>query len=41
MVDKIMTLKRSRLTDAMGTLSGEEIELLDRALGRWLALPVS
>lgn len=39
MVDKIMTLKRSRLTDAMGTLSTEETALLDHALGHWLALP--
>ncbi len=41
MADKIMTLKRSRLTDAMGTLSEEETALLDQALRHWLALPTS
>lgn len=40
MADKIMTLKRSRLTEPMGELTLEEVAMLDRALGQWLALPV-
>ena len=40
MADKIMTLKRARLTTAMGSLTQEETALLDHALARWLALPL-
>lgn len=39
MVDKIMTLKRSRLTSPLGALTPEETAVLDQALARWLALP--
>ncbi len=40
MVDKIMTVKRIRLTTALGSLASDELALLDRALARWLSLPV-
>lgn len=39
MVDKIMTLKRSRLASPLGSLTADETRLLDQALARWLALP--
>lgn len=39
MVDKIMTVKRSRLASALGSLTADETAALDQALARWLALP--
>ena len=39
MVDKLMTVKRTRLTTALGSLTTDEIASLDRALARWLSLP--
>ncbi len=40
MVDKIMTLRRARLTAMTGSLTPEETLLFDRALALWLALPL-
>ena len=40
MIDKIMTVKRIRLTSTLGSVTSDELALLDRALARWLSLPV-
>ena len=39
MVDKIMTVRRSRIGNALGSLTAEETAILDQALARWLGLP--
>lgn len=39
MADKVMTVRRERLADALGSLTSDEMAALERALLRWLALP--
>ena len=39
MADKLMTIKRTRLTTALGSLTAAELASLDRAIARWLSLP--
>ncbi|MGH8728834.1 MAG: type II toxin-antitoxin system PemK/MazF family toxin [Burkholderiales bacterium] len=38
MADKLMTLRKERLGESLGTLSADELAALDQALRRWLAL---
>lgn len=40
MLDKLMTVRRSRLATPLGQLTAEETGTLDRALARWLSLPI-
>ncbi|MGH8719646.1 MAG: type II toxin-antitoxin system PemK/MazF family toxin [Burkholderiales bacterium] len=38
MADKLMTLRKERLGESLGTLSTDELVALDQGLRRWLAL---
>jgi len=41
MVDKIMTVRRERLSEQVGDLAAGEMAALDRSLAVWLSLPIS
>jgi mRNA interferase MazF len=38
MADKVMTLRKERLRQSLGSLSPDELVAVDQALRRWLAL---
>ena len=40
MVDKIMTVRRERLSEHVGNLAAPEMAALDRSLAVWLSLPI-